>query len=105
MDKKKIENALKFGKIEWRKHALERMLERGISRKEVKTVLEQGEIIENYKNDTPFESALFFYIDKKPIHVVASLDESTMTIYVITAYIPDTTHFNKDLKTRKRDEE
>ena len=45
------------------------------------------------------ESALFFYIDSKPIHVVASLDEATKTIYIITAYIPSSTHFCEDLKT------
>ena len=101
MDKEKIIEALDIGTIEWRRHALERMLERDISRAEVKTTLRNGEIIEHYETDVPFESALFFYVDTKPIHVVASLDEATKTIYIITAYVPSITHFNEDLKTRR----
>ena len=101
MNKEKIIKALEVGTIEWRRHALERMLERDISRSEVKMTLKNGEIIENYETDVPFESALFFYVDSKPIHVVASLDEATDTIYIITAYVPNTIHFNEDLKTRR----
>ncbi len=101
MNKEKIIEALEVGTIEWRKHALERILERDISRTEVKITLRNGEIIENYETDVPFESALFFYIDSKPIHVVASLDEATKTIYVITAYIPSSIYFQNDLKTRR----
>ena len=101
MNKEKIIKALEVGTIEWRRHALERMLERDISRIEVKRTLRDGEIIEKYETDVPFASALFFYIDLKAIHVVASLDETTKTIYIITAYVPDTTHFYEDLKTRR----
>jgi hypothetical protein len=101
MNKEKIIEALELGNVEWRRHALERMLTRDISRREVKMTLQNGEIIENYETDVPFASALFFYIDSKPIHVVASLDETTQTIYIITAYVPDTTHFYEDLKTRR----
>ena len=101
MDRDTIVEVLEVGTIEWRRHALERMLERDISRAEVKITLKNGEIIERYETDVPFESALFFYIDSKPIHVVASLDEATDTIYIITAYVPNTIHFNEDLKTRR----
>jgi len=101
MNKEKIIEALEIGNIEWRRHALERMLERDISRSEVKMTLRDGEIIENYETYVPFESALFFYIGSKPIHVVASLDEVTQTIFIITAYVPSTTHFYEDLKTRR----
>ena len=101
MDRDKIIEALEIGNIEWRKHALERMLERSINRNEVKMALRYGEIIEEYKTDVPFESALFFYIGSKAIHVVASLDETSKTIFVITAYVPSIKYFYKDLKTRR----
>ena len=101
MDKEKILKALDSGKIKWRKHALERMLQRGISRSKVKAALKNGEIIKTYEADVPFGSALFFYMDKKPIHVVASLDENNNTIYIITAYIPNDIYFYDDLKTRR----
>jgi len=101
MDESQIIKALDFGNIEWRKHALERMLERDISRIEVKETLRYGEIIENYETDAPFPSALFFYINTKAIHVVASLDKETKTIFVITAYVPDSIHFHDNLKQRR----
>lgn len=101
MDKSKVIEALNLGNIEWRRHALERMLERDISRQDVKETLEYGEIIENYESDTPFPSALLFYFTSKAIHLVASFDKTTKTVYIITAYVPDTTHFYDDLKTRR----
>lgn len=96
--------ALTLGNIEWRRHALERMLQRDISRSEVKEAIKYGEIIEYYETDVPFESALFFHTVSKTIHVVLSLDEANKTIYVITAYEPDTTHFCDDLKTRRQND-
>ena len=104
MNKGKLKEALASNKIEWRKHALERMLQRNISRVEVKKVLEFGDIIENYEKDMPYESALFLYIVGTPIHVVASFDEDSMMIYVITAYIPDSENFENDFKTRREHE-
>ena len=102
MEKKQIHKILNDGIIEWRKHALERMLQRDISRLEVKEVLQNGEIIESYKDDKPFESALFFLMKEKPLHVVASIDTVAMKIHVITAYIADEKHFYSDFKRRKK---
>ena len=90
------------GNIQWRKHALERMLQRSISRSEVKEAIKYGEIIENYEDDTPFPSALFFYSKVQNIHVVASLDHETKTLYIITAYIPNNIYFEDNLKTRRK---
>lgn len=47
MNRNKLEEALANSAIEWRKHALERMFQRNITRSDVKKVLEHGEIIEN----------------------------------------------------------
>jgi len=101
VNRQKVIEALEQGNVEWRRHALERMLQRGMSRNEVKETLKYGEIIESYETDVPFESALFFHSAPKTIHVVASLDEENETIYIITAYEPDIIHFNSDLKTRR----
>lgn len=48
--------------IIFKDHAIIRMLERGISKKEITEVLEQGEIIEQYKDDYPYPSCLMFKI-------------------------------------------
>jgi len=105
MDKNKLLVALNNSNIEWRKHALERMLTRGITRAEVKSALMYGEIIEEYKDDKPYESALFFYVNNKPLNVVVGFDIGNMMLYVITAYIPDKEHFNDDFKTRRRNDD
>jgi len=103
MDREKLVEAVKNGYIEWRKHALERMLQREIYRSEVKEALIAGEIIEVYEDDKPFGSALFFYIKSKPLHVVASFDEKKSVVYIVTAYRPNKDSFEDDFKTRKKD--
>jgi len=104
MNRVSIREAINIGNIEWRHHALERMLQRGISRNEVKLTVRDGEIIEKYDEDMPFPSALFFHFSTKTIHVVASFDNEIQKIYIITAYIPDIKHFDKDLKIRIKNE-
>ncbi len=54
-----LEDTIKKDRIEWQRHALEKMMERSISRRAVKEVLLRGEIIENYPDDKPYPSALF----------------------------------------------
>jgi hypothetical protein len=82
------------------------MFERNISRSEVKEAILEGIVVENYSNDYPFPSVLVAFIMKsKPLHVVISYDENSLKCYVITAYIPDTKHFNDDLVTRRENEE
>lgn len=44
------------GKITWTRHALTRMLQRDISREEVKTAILHGKVIENYPQDYPYPS-------------------------------------------------
>jgi len=101
MDINKLREVLCMERIEWRRHALERMMQRGISRYEVINALKNGEIIEEYKNDKPFESALLFYKEEKVLHIVFSFDEVSNIIYIITVYEPDTKHFHNDYKTRR----
>jgi hypothetical protein len=43
-------------KITYRLHAVQRMFERAISAEEVRWVLETGEAIEEYHDDTPYPS-------------------------------------------------
>jgi len=98
----KIKTACAEGRVRWRNHALERMMERGIARQQVKQVLEHGEEITSYQDDQPFPSVL---LDGRQgddvLHVVVAFDESETYCYVITAYKPDLDHFESDLKTRR----
>ena len=79
------------------------MFERGIWRKSVLEVLRHGEIIQVYGYDKPFPSILMLgFSDEQPLHVVASFDEGSRVVYVITAYIPDPGIFENDFKTKKK---
>lgn len=82
-------------------HAQERLRQRGIRAKDVRNCIITGQIIEQYPDDFPFPSCLIFGYSTsgKVLHVVAS-DEGTGS-RIITAYFPDTTKFESDLKTRK----
>ncbi len=89
--------------INWRRHALERMFKRNISRSEVKEVLKVGKIIEVYSNDKPFASKLIFaYAGKKPLHIVVAQNDETQECYIITAYVPTEEYFDKDFIIRKK---
>ncbi|MBU0500363.1 MAG: DUF4258 domain-containing protein [Gammaproteobacteria bacterium] len=61
-------------RIEWRKHVLERMLGRGITRAEVLATLRLGEMITAYPHDRPVPSALLHAVRDPPLHVVVALD-------------------------------
>jgi Domain of unknown function (DUF4258) len=50
-DKTSFNQALEDGNIVWRKHVLEKMLERGIFRSEVLEVLLTGDTIQRYDED------------------------------------------------------
>jgi hypothetical protein len=103
MDREKLKKAIKHGNIEWQRHALERMFERGMSRETVMEVLLSGEVIEDYPDDKPFPSALILgRIGEKTFHVVAALDSASEWCFVITAYKPDLDHFEADYKTRRQ---
>ena len=78
-------------------------MERDISRNEVKRTLTNGELIEEYPDDYPFPSGLFFGLtNDMPLHVVAAIDNDTGWCYIITAYRPDSDNFESDFKTRKK---
>ena len=98
---KYIQSSVVEGNIEWLKHSLQRMMERDITRKEVKTAILKGSVIEVYSDDRPYPSILIAWIDDKPLHVVVSYDEVEDICYIITAYIPDEKYFEKDLITRR----
>jgi hypothetical protein len=82
-------------------HAKNRCRERSIKQKDIKNCIMTGEIIEQYPEDFPFPSYLIFgrAADNRIIHVVVSDEGESGRI--ITAYIPNTSKFEDDLKTRK----
>jgi hypothetical protein len=103
MDREKLKKAISHGNIEWQRHALERMMERGITRAAVNEVLLIGEVIEDYPDDKPYPSALILgRVGEETYHVVTALDPANDWCFVITAYKPDLEHFEADFKTRRQ---
>lgn len=95
-------SAVRARRIEWQRHALERMAARNIGRSEVFQVLLGGERIEDYPDTEPFPSGLFMGPSAmRPLHVVAAYDSSEDRVFIITVYEPDLEHFEPDFKTRR----
>jgi hypothetical protein len=83
-------------------HAIRQMSrsDRIITPPEVHSVIENGEIIEDYPDDPRGHSALLLGqgIDGRIVHVVCAPKEDYLA--VITAYIPATREWSEDFRTR-----
>lgn len=90
-------------KIIYTEHALNEMNteEEMISKDEVRQVIFEGEIIEDYPENKRGHSCLMFGFSNKrrPIHVVCAPKEEYLGI--ITAYIPSQEKWRSDFKTRR----
>ena len=71
-----------------------------ITAEEVRSVIFDGEIIEDYPEDVRGHSCLMlgYGVDNRPIHVVCSPKEEFLAI--ITVYLPDESRWTNDWKTR-----
>ena len=83
-------------------HALRQMLrpDRMLRRAEVRRVIAEGEVIEDYPEDARGHSCLLLGFGNKgrPIHVVCSAKEDYLA--VITAYLPDEEEWSGGFKVR-----
>ncbi len=88
--------------IVWTKHCLNRLSQRDISISDVKIAINNGMILEYYYDDYPYPSCLIigYSTNKKILHVVCGIKD--YTLYIITAYYPDTNKWEDDMKTRRR---
>lgn len=102
MDIEKFRKAIEEGRIEWRKHVLQRLAERTILQHDLIKVLLSGKVIEDYPENKPYPSSLFLGFSKgEPLHVVASFDKDNRLAYIITVYRPSDQSFESDFRTRK----
>jgi hypothetical protein len=78
------------------------MFERSIDETDVKAVLEQGEVIEDYPNDQPYPSQLILgWRGTRPLHVVAANHKADEETIIITVYEPDPEQWTTDFRRRK----
>lgn len=88
-------------RLVFRVHALQRMVQRHISKAIIRHVLSTGEIIEDYPNDTPYPSRLILgWHDGHPIHVVAAENGADQETIIITVYEPDPRRWSADFRRR-----
>lgn len=86
----------------YRVHAVQRMFERNIPARKARQVLEAGETIEDYSDETSSPSRLILgWSGKRPVHVVVSENAETNETVVITVYSPEPSQWTKDFKRRK----
>ena len=89
-------------KIIFRIHAIERMFERNIGVKDIRTALETGETIENYIDEAAYPGRLVLtQRGKRPLHIVAADNRAMDEVIVITGYRPDRSRWTDDFKQRR----
>ncbi|MEW6079094.1 MAG: DUF4258 domain-containing protein [Thermodesulfobacteriota bacterium] len=83
-------------------HAVRQMTnaERMISTKDIRNVIDNGKVIEEYPEDPRGHSCLLCYTGDRPIHVVCSPKEDYLA--VITAYIPDDNEWDDNYQKRNK---
>ena len=83
-------------------HAIRQMSrpDRMITTAEVHSAIENGEIVEDYPDDSRGHSCLILGKGEngRPLHIVCSAKNEFLAI--ITAYIPDPNEWSKDYKVR-----
>ena len=91
-----------YDQLLFRVHAIQRMFERKISVEDVKHILDAGEVIEDYPDDTPYPSQLMLGSrEARPLHLVVASNVEDRQKIVITVYEPDPNQWEADFKRRK----
>ena len=96
-----IRNCIINRNVVWTRHCLNRINQRNILILDVKEAIKNGKIIEYYYEDYPYPSCLIWGYDlnNKILHLVLGITEEV--VYMITAYYPDNSKWEKDKKKRR----
>jgi hypothetical protein len=79
------------------------MFVRGIIPVEVRTVIEQGQTIEHYPNDTPYPSRLVLgWVGGRALHVAVGDNKEDGETIVVTVYEPDPALWRPGFRRRRR---
>ena len=85
------------------KHAYDRMRERKIKFRHVRSVLRYGKVIEDYPGDEPYPSSLILgWIKGRPMHVVVADNMVDNVSSIITIYEPDRHLWEPDFEARRK---
>jgi len=87
----------------YRLHAVRRIFERDISDEAIKAILQVGLVIQEYVDDKPYPSYLVAgEYEKRPLHVVVSVNNDDQTAIIITAYVPDLIEWESGYTIRRK---
>lgn len=83
-------------------HALQRLIERDILEEEIVEVMNTGEVIEDYPDDTPYPSCLMLGMHgPQPLHLVQAWAPDKGKYIIITAYRPNMGEWEPNWKRRR----
>ncbi len=86
----------------FRVHAIQRMFQRGISEQDVRRVLENGTLVEEYPDDAPYPSKLILgWSGRRPIHLVVADNHIENQVIVVTVYEPGPDEWERTFTERK----
>ena len=91
-------------RIAFKRHAVIRMQQRCIRADDVKSMLSESEVVEEYAHDHPLPSALLLGMTptRRQLHAVVAIDSTDGgMLWIITVYEPDQLNWNSNLKTRR----
>ena len=70
---------------------------------DVKFILDNGEVIREYKDDKPYPSFLLLeFKDLRPLHLLVTKDIEKGNCILITVYEPEKSIWSTDFKTKIR---
>ena len=84
-------------------HAVRQMArpERMITTEEIRSVVEQGEVIEDYQEDIRGHSCLLLGVGTEGRHLHVVVSPKVDYLAIITAYLPSQEEWESDSRTRK----
>ncbi|HKS23141.1 MAG TPA: DUF4258 domain-containing protein [Thermoanaerobaculia bacterium] len=94
-----IQRCVRERKIFWTYHVNMRLERRHISRREILEAVGSYEIIEDYPDDKYLPSYLI--LAAEAFHVLFATDVADDNVRVVTAYRPDASEWQADLRTRR----
>jgi len=87
----------------FRVHAIRRIFQRRIRDQEVQHVIETGETIETYPEDSPYPSRLMLgWYASRPLHVVVADNAVEHETIVITVYEPNRDQWEEGFKRKRQ---
>jgi hypothetical protein len=77
------------------------MAQRGFEPDDIRNLLENGSIVEEYPEDFPYPSFLvMLWLGQRPVHVVAANNDTDSETIIITVYEPDPLKWNTGFTRR-----